>query len=136
MRIAVTGGSGRIGRAIVRLAVAEGHQAVSIDRVAAPGEQAESSAIEFVQADLTDYQSFETAIQGCDASSPASSASETASSGEIGRGTLRGFFGPLSRGSEASLPCSCAAKARKPRIAESSRAAEELPSPVARRLVR
>ena len=37
MRIAVTGGSGRIGRAIVSLAVAQGHQVVSIDRVAPPG---------------------------------------------------------------------------------------------------
>jgi UDP-glucose 4-epimerase len=67
MRIAVTGGSGRIGRAIVDLAVAQGHQVVSIDRVAAPAEQATNGAVEFVQAELVDYQSFETAIQGCDA---------------------------------------------------------------------
>src|SRR6185369_112967 len=64
------------------------------------------------------------AIHGSFAPSAASSASDTASSGEIGRGTLRGFFGPLSRGSEASRPDSAAAKARKARTAESSRAAD------------
>jgi nucleoside-diphosphate-sugar epimerase len=67
MRIAVTGGSGRIGRAIVSLAVAQDHRVVSIDRVAPPAEQAANDAVEFVEADLTDYASFEQAITGCDA---------------------------------------------------------------------
>jgi UDP-glucose 4-epimerase len=66
MRLAVTGGSGRIGRAIVSLAVADGHQVVSIDRVAPPAEQATQRGVEFVQADLMDYASFEAAIEGCD----------------------------------------------------------------------
>ena len=76
------------------------------------------------------------AIHGSEASSAASSARATASSGETGRGTLRGRFGPLRRGRFASRPSSPAAKARKPRTAESSRAAELLPSPSARRRVR
>jgi nucleoside-diphosphate-sugar epimerase len=67
MRIAVTGGSGRIGRAVVELAVAQGHRVVSIDRVAPPVEQAANTAVEFVEAELIDYTSFEKAIEGCDA---------------------------------------------------------------------
>ena len=39
----------------------------SIDRVAAPADQAANAAVEFVSADLTDYASFEHAIDGCDA---------------------------------------------------------------------
>jgi UDP-glucose 4-epimerase len=67
MRIAVTGGSGRIGRAVVNLAGSEGHQVVRIDRVAAPAEQTTGDGVEFVEADLVDYPSFEQAIAGCDA---------------------------------------------------------------------
>jgi nucleoside-diphosphate-sugar epimerase len=66
MRIAVTGGSGRIGRAVVNLAVAQGHRVVSIDRVAPPAEQTASDAVEFVEAELIDYPSFERAIEGCE----------------------------------------------------------------------
>jgi nucleoside-diphosphate-sugar epimerase len=67
MRIAVTGGSGRIGRAIVNLAIAEDHRVVSIDRVAPPAEPRANDGVEFIEADLTDYASFERAIAGCDA---------------------------------------------------------------------
>jgi nucleoside-diphosphate-sugar epimerase len=67
MRIAVTGGSGRIGAAVVNLAVAQGHQVVSIDRVAPPAEQARRQGVEFVEAELIDYATFEHAIEGCDA---------------------------------------------------------------------
>ncbi len=67
MRLAVTGGSGRIGRTIVSLAIAQDHRVVSIDRVAPPAEQAANDAVEFVEADLIDYASFERAIKGCDA---------------------------------------------------------------------
>src|SRR5258705_392902 len=64
MRIAVTGGSGRIGAAVVSLAVAQGHQVVSIDRVTPSAEQAASSGVEFVAAELADYPSYEQAIAG------------------------------------------------------------------------
>ena len=33
MRIAITGGSGGIGRAVIKLALVQGHSVVSIDRV-------------------------------------------------------------------------------------------------------
>ena len=36
MRIAITGGSGRIGQATLKLALAEGHTVVSIDQVDPP----------------------------------------------------------------------------------------------------
>jgi nucleoside-diphosphate-sugar epimerase len=67
MRIAVTGGSGRIGRAVVGLAIAQGHAVVSLDRAAPPAEHAASDAVDCVEANLTDYASFERAITGCDA---------------------------------------------------------------------
>ena len=66
MRIAVTGGSGRVGRAIVAMALAQGHEVVSIDR-AAPQDGAEHSGAAFVQADITSYAEFERALRGCDA---------------------------------------------------------------------
>jgi len=63
VRIAVTGGSGLIGRAVVELAIAQGHQVVSIDRVA----PSTSDAVDVIEAELIDYPSFEKAIEGCDA---------------------------------------------------------------------
>src|SRR5512133_3868390 len=67
MRIAVTGGTGLIGRAVVNLAIARGHRVISIDRVGPADTQAPNDAIEFVEAELTDYAAFENAIAGCDA---------------------------------------------------------------------
>ena len=66
MKIAVTGGSGSIGRAIVALALEQGHGIVSIDR-APPAELRQPAAFRFVQADVTDYEALLTAFQGCDA---------------------------------------------------------------------
>jgi nucleoside-diphosphate-sugar epimerase len=62
MRIAVTGGSGRIGRAVVSHAVAAGHRVVSIDRTPPPADVELPAGVDFVEADLTDYASFERAI--------------------------------------------------------------------------
>ncbi|WP_211230341.1 NAD-dependent epimerase/dehydratase family protein [Inquilinus limosus] len=62
--IALTGGSGRIGRAIAAAALRRGHRVVSIDR-AAPAEPQEN--LRFVQADIGDYDALVDAFRGCDA---------------------------------------------------------------------
>jgi UDP-glucose 4-epimerase len=64
MHIAVTGGSGRVGRAVVELALAEGHRVVSIDRTASP---AERPGCTFVAADIASYDDLLQALRGCDA---------------------------------------------------------------------
>jgi UDP-glucose 4-epimerase len=65
MKIAITGGTGRVGSAIVDMALAHGHNVVSIDqRPSANPAQPNST---FIQADLTDYDAFVGAIRGCDA---------------------------------------------------------------------
>lgn len=66
MRIAITGGSGRIGQATVKLALAEGHTVVNLDQTAPP-EPGEQPGVTFIRTDLTDYDAVEQAIQGCDA---------------------------------------------------------------------
>ena len=65
MHIAITGGSGRIGRAVIDLALAQGHGVVSIDRLLPTGDR--SSAVQFVEADMTQYADVEQGLQGCDA---------------------------------------------------------------------
>ncbi|MGL6208696.1 MAG: NAD-dependent epimerase/dehydratase family protein [Paracoccaceae bacterium] len=64
MKIAVTGGSGGIGRAITDLGLAQGHQIVSIDRVE-PKEPL--SGVTYIQADAVDYDAMVAAFAGCDA---------------------------------------------------------------------
>ena len=66
MKIAVTGGSGRIGRAVIDMALTRGDSVVSIDRVHPEG-HADPSNITFIQTDITDYSAFENALRGCDA---------------------------------------------------------------------
>jgi nucleoside-diphosphate-sugar epimerase len=66
MKIAITGGSGRVGRETVAHALDQGHEVVSIDRDPPP-QGAEHPSARFVQADLGDYEVFERAIAGCDA---------------------------------------------------------------------
>jgi nucleoside-diphosphate-sugar epimerase len=66
MRIAVTGGSGRIGGAVIELALARGHSAVSIDRVP-PAASGLRAAVGFSQSDVTHYVQLEKALRGCDA---------------------------------------------------------------------
>jgi UDP-glucose 4-epimerase len=72
MRIAVTGGSGQIGRAVVALALAEGHQVVSVDVAPPPPPVSVSvdgvgSEPTFVRADVTQYAELESALRDCDA---------------------------------------------------------------------
>ena len=65
MKIAVTGGSGSVGRTVVEMALAEGHSVVNIDRVPPPNALPPNAA--FVQAELTDYAAFAQAVRGCEA---------------------------------------------------------------------
>ena len=65
MKIAITGGTGRVGSAIVNMALAHGHTVVSIDQTPSANPAQPNST--FIQADLTDYEAFVGAIRGCDA---------------------------------------------------------------------
>jgi nucleoside-diphosphate-sugar epimerase len=65
MRIAITGGSGLVGREVIRLALTQGHSVVSIDRVPPTASLADN--VTFIQASITEYADFEQALQGCDA---------------------------------------------------------------------
>ena len=64
MKIAVTGGSGGIGRAITDMGLAQGHQFVSLDRVA-PSEPRDG--VTYIQADAADYDALHAGFAGCDA---------------------------------------------------------------------
>src|SRR5215510_6088093 len=66
MRIAVTGGIGSVGKAVVDTALAQGHSVVCIDRVI-PSNDARKSDVAYIQADITDYTAMENVLQGCDA---------------------------------------------------------------------
>ena len=66
MKIALTGGSGGIGRAIIAQALPQGHSFVSIDRVP-PADMQEQANLRFIQADISDYDQLVRAFEGCDA---------------------------------------------------------------------
>jgi UDP-glucose 4-epimerase len=66
MQIAVTGSSGRIGRAVTTMALADGHQVVAIDRLP-PNAEAAPPHLTFVQADIAEYTEVEQALRGCEA---------------------------------------------------------------------
>ncbi|MDB5505370.1 MAG: hypothetical protein JWR75_8 [Devosia sp.] len=66
MKIALTGSSGGVGRAIATEALAQGHTLVGIDRVAAP-EAEERDNFHFIQADMDEYDKLVAAFEGCDA---------------------------------------------------------------------
>lgn len=65
MKIAVSGGNGRVGHAIVTMALAEGHEVVNIDQT--PAANTTQPSLSFIQTDLTDYDAFVGAIRSCDA---------------------------------------------------------------------
>ena len=67
MKIAVTGGSGRVGGAVIRSALSRGDSVVSIDRVENPNAKEAQSNITYIQADITDYAAMVNSFQGCDA---------------------------------------------------------------------
>jgi len=62
MKIAVTGGSGKVGRAVVRDLLEHGHEVLNIDRHAP--DPARSAAAPFLPADLTDYGQALEAVSG------------------------------------------------------------------------
>lgn len=64
MKIAVTGGNGRIGRAVVEHVLTEGHTVVNIDRLASEDDDERVMAVKL---DTTDYDAFVAALTGCDA---------------------------------------------------------------------
>ncbi len=63
--IAVTGASGRIGRAVTTEALRLGHRVVAIDRVV-PAEPHPSEDVRFVAADMGDYDALVEAFRGAD----------------------------------------------------------------------
>jgi nucleoside-diphosphate-sugar epimerase len=66
MKIAITGASGRIGRAIVKEAERRGHSVTGIDRVEHPDVAAEGNR-RFVLASMDDYDTLLGTFAGCDA---------------------------------------------------------------------
>lgn len=66
MHIAITGGSGGVGRAVVALARAQGHSVVNIDRAAPPTAHPQPD-VPFIQADMADFDAVKAAMAGCDA---------------------------------------------------------------------
>ncbi len=66
MKIAVTGGSGGIGRAVRAEALRQGHSIVSIDRVPAADTPADDRT-RFVTVEMSDFEALLDAFAGCDA---------------------------------------------------------------------
>jgi nucleoside-diphosphate-sugar epimerase len=67
MKLALTGGSGRVGRAIAEEALRQGHSVVSIDRAPPPADIQEPENLHFVTADICDYEQLLRGFEGCDA---------------------------------------------------------------------
>jgi len=65
MRIAITGSTGRVGGAIVDMALADGHSLVCIDRVA-PAAGTKQPNTTFVLSEMSDYDTLLSAMRGCD----------------------------------------------------------------------
>jgi UDP-glucose 4-epimerase len=65
MKIAITGGSGGIGRAVVSAAVAQGHIVVNLDR--SPPSPDHQTDAPFVQVDMADFDAVKAALAGYEA---------------------------------------------------------------------
>lgn len=63
MKIAITGGSGGIGRAVTNLALKRGDSVVSVDRVAATEQH---PGVEYVVGEMSDYDLLVRSFAGCD----------------------------------------------------------------------
>jgi nucleoside-diphosphate-sugar epimerase len=66
-RIAVTGGSGKAGRVVVRDLAEHGHDVLNIDRLPSPESNAPDSPIPYLAADVTDFGQALEALAGGDA---------------------------------------------------------------------
>jgi nucleoside-diphosphate-sugar epimerase len=66
-RIAVTGGSGKAGRVVVRDLAQRGHEVLNIDRVPSAESTAPDSAVPYLAADVTDFGQALEALAGGDA---------------------------------------------------------------------
>src|SRR4051794_41072296 len=66
MRIAITGSRGSVGKAVMDLALGQGHSVVSIDRTPV-GADASMANVTAMQVDITQYSELENAFSGCDA---------------------------------------------------------------------
>jgi nucleoside-diphosphate-sugar epimerase len=66
-RIAVTGGSGKAGRVVVRDLAERGYDVLNIDRAPSPESNAPDSAIPYLAADMTDFGQALEALAGGDA---------------------------------------------------------------------
>lgn len=66
MRIAITGSRGNVGKAVMDLALAQGHSVVSIDRTPVDAD-ALTENVTAMQVDMTQYAELENAFRGCDA---------------------------------------------------------------------
>jgi nucleoside-diphosphate-sugar epimerase len=64
MRVVVTGGSGKVGRAVLRDLLEHGHEVLNVDRV--PPDQTRSPPAPFLPADLTDYGQTLEALSGAE----------------------------------------------------------------------
>jgi nucleoside-diphosphate-sugar epimerase len=64
MKVAVTGGSGKAGRAIVRDLLEHGHEVLNIDRVPSAESKSPDSPAPFLAADLTDFGQALEALSG------------------------------------------------------------------------
>jgi UDP-glucose 4-epimerase len=67
MRIAITGGSGELGRTLIPYLIEQGHTALSIDRALPPPGPPSPRRPEFLVADTRDFGQFVASIRGCDA---------------------------------------------------------------------
>src|ERR1700729_327578 len=65
-KIAVTGGSGKAGRVVVRDLAEHGHDVLNIDRVPSPESQSPESPVPFLRADLTDFGQTLEALSGAE----------------------------------------------------------------------
>src|SRR3954452_9732446 len=65
-KIAVTGGSGKAGRAVVRDLLEHGHQVVNVDRVPSAESSSPDSPAPFLPADLTDFGQTLEALSGAE----------------------------------------------------------------------